>query len=287
MKIRFLGTAASPSMPLPFCQCNGCKQARLIRGKNLRKRSAIIINNDLLVDIGPDLMSATYEYNISIADVSICLQTHFHEDHFDPEMIISRHCDYGSVDVKELLLVASKQTLEMMDVIIGRRCGYGSIFNEQVQHSFKIKLLIMEPYKDYSIGNYIVTGYPANHGSPDHGCLLFKIGYEDKYVFYGTDTSSLYEEIWHHFELTKTQFDLIILDCTYGINFESKQGDHLAINDFIVHVQRFINSGYVKNTGQIYATHISHEGIMEHSDFDTYAIEHDFQISYDGLSIDV
>jgi len=117
--------------------------------------------------------------------------------------------------------------------------------------------------------------------------LLFKIGDEEKYVFYGTDTSILYEEIWQHFELTKTQFNLIILDCTYGVNFESKQGDHLAINDFIVHVQRFINSGYVKNTGQIYATHISHEGIMEHSDFDTYAMEHDFQIAYDGLSIDV
>ncbi len=287
MKIQFLGTAASPSMPLPFCRCNACKQARLIKGKNLRRRSSLIINDDLLIDIGPDIMSASYEHNISVTDVSICFQTHFHEDHFDPEMIISRHSDYGSVDVSELLLVGSRQTFEMMDVIIGRRCGCGSIFDEKVQNSFKTKLLIIEPFKGYRIGKYHVTGYPANHGSPDQGCLLFKIGYEDKYMFYGTDTSILYEEIWEHLDLTKTQFDLIILDSTYGINFESNQGDHLAVKDVIEHVQRFISRGLLKSTGQIYATHISHEGIMEHSEFDAYAMKHGYRIAFDGLSIEV
>ena len=80
MKIQFLGTGASPSTPLPFCQCQVCRQARYVGGKNLRKRSSIIINEDMIVDIGPDIMSASYTYNISISDVAICLQTHFHED---------------------------------------------------------------------------------------------------------------------------------------------------------------------------------------------------------------
>lgn len=105
MKIQFLGTSASPSTPLPFCQCPFCTIARKAGGKNLRRRSSIIINDDLLIDLGPDIMSSSYEYRIDLSVISVCLQTHPHEDHFDPELIISRHPDYGARNAKDFLSV--------------------------------------------------------------------------------------------------------------------------------------------------------------------------------------
>ena len=46
MKITMLGTAAI-GYPLTFCNCENCKQARIHKGKSIRKRASILINDDL------------------------------------------------------------------------------------------------------------------------------------------------------------------------------------------------------------------------------------------------
>ena len=63
MKIKVLGTAAATSMPLGFCNCDICKKARQNAGKDIRKRSSIIINDEMLIDLGPDSISACYVWN--------------------------------------------------------------------------------------------------------------------------------------------------------------------------------------------------------------------------------
>lgn len=287
MRIQFLGTAASPSTPMPFCNCGVCKQAREIGGKNSRKRSSAIIDKNIIIDIGPDLMSAAAKYSVSISEVKVCLQTHFHEDHFDPEIIISRHDDYGNIDMEKLLIVSSKPTLMMMDEIISRRCGYGSIFDENVQQSLHIELKIIEKYKSYNIGKYKVTPYPANHGLPEHECYIYKIEDGNCCIFYGTDTSVIFEEVWEHLVDTNTKFDLVILDCTYGIGYKSVDGDHLASNEFIEQVKLFEHYGLLNLGTDIFATHISHEGIMEHTKYEAYAISNGYRIAYDGLCINI
>jgi phosphoribosyl 1,2-cyclic phosphate phosphodiesterase len=287
MKIQFLGTSASPSTPLPFCQCPFCTIARKAGGKNLRRRSSIIMNDDLLIDLGPDIMSSSYEYRIDLSVISVCLQTHPHEDHFDPELIISRHSEYGARNAKDLLIAGSRQTLETMDAMISRRCDYGSIFDPKVQLALGIKLLAVTPFVPYQINDYLVTGVPANHGSAQQGCLLFKIEAKDKCLFYGTDTSIINDEVWDHLKATKTKIDLVILDLTYGIGYASKPGDHLGAKDFIDHVQRFKACGLLKKKGEIYATHLSHEGALEHGEFECYARKYDFHIAFDGLTLKI
>src|SRR5579859_6030285 len=76
MEITFLGTAAATSYPLAFCRCEFCIQARKLGGKDFRKRSSIIFNDDLLIDMGPDILSASFMYHKSIAEIRYCLQTH-------------------------------------------------------------------------------------------------------------------------------------------------------------------------------------------------------------------
>ena len=75
-------------------------------------RSSIIINDDLLVDIGPDIATESFEHNLSLANISVCLQTHAHEDHLDTEFIISRHTEYGTVVSCDLLFVGSSENPE-------------------------------------------------------------------------------------------------------------------------------------------------------------------------------
>ena len=50
MKLIFLGTAAAEGVPALFCNCKTCEKTRKLKGKNIRKWSSILINDNLIID---------------------------------------------------------------------------------------------------------------------------------------------------------------------------------------------------------------------------------------------
>ncbi len=54
MKLQYLGTAAAEAIPAIWCNCEVCQNARKMRGKDIRTRSQVLINEDLMVDFPPD-----------------------------------------------------------------------------------------------------------------------------------------------------------------------------------------------------------------------------------------
>ena len=284
MNLTFLGTAAAPSMPIPFCTCMVCSEARRIGGKNLRKRSSLVINDDLLVDIGPDIATASFQHRVSLAGIGLCLQTHPHADHLDIEFILARHAEYGTTVSGELLLGGSDETLHAIDALVNQQSAYGSLFDPETQSALKLETLSLAPFEAYRIGDYHITGYPANHGK-DQGFLLYSIAQGDHAVFYGTDTSVLSEEVWEHLQQERIRYDAVMLDHTYGIGFDSRPEDHLASKDVAAHADRFRENGLLKDGGVVYATHLSHEGNREHDALDEYARGHGYRVAYDGLRL--
>jgi phosphoribosyl 1,2-cyclic phosphodiesterase len=95
MIFTFLGTGAANAFPEAFCKCKNCERARLLGGPSLRQRCAAVINNDLLIDLGLDIMSASHRHGCSLDDVRYCLQTHPHADHLELSHLLSRSPDYG------------------------------------------------------------------------------------------------------------------------------------------------------------------------------------------------
>ena len=284
MNLTFLGTAAAPSMPIPFCTCMVCTDARRYGGKNLRSRSSLMINDDLLVDIGPDIATASFQHGISLAGIGLCLQTHPHADHLDIGFILARHAEYGTTVSGDLLLGGSDETLHAIDALVNQQSAYGSLFDPETQSALKLKTLSLTPFETYRRGNYRVTGYPANHGN-NQGFLLYSITQGDHAVFYGTDTSVLSEAVWEHLQRARIRFDAVMLDHTYGIGFESRPADHLASKDVAAHADRFREYGLLKDNGVVYATHLSHEGNLEHDELDVYARGHGYRVAYDGLRL--
>lgn len=285
MKICFLGTGASPSSPLPFCCCEFCRTSRMAGGENLRKRSSLLINDDLLIDIGPDIFSASGQYGIPLENIRICLQTHPHGDHFDPEMIISRHPDYATVIKNEMTIIASKETLMVMDSIINSKCDYGSIFDKSAQRNYGIRVMPIAAYERLDCGGYFITAYPANHGAPDQGFMIYSVMRGGRSILYATDTSVIFEEVWLKMREYNECFDVIVLDHTYGAGIEPS--DHLSLKAFVDHVKRFREEGLLKPNGLVYATHISHEGNYLYFEFETIAEEFGYHIAYDGLQIEL
>ena len=43
MKLTYLGTAAAEGWPAAFCNCDGCRAARRLGGRNIRTRSQALV----------------------------------------------------------------------------------------------------------------------------------------------------------------------------------------------------------------------------------------------------
>ena len=67
-----------------FCNCDNCREARRLGGKNLRARAQALIDDDLMVDFNADTYLNGQRFGIDLSAVKYFLITHTHRDHFTP-----------------------------------------------------------------------------------------------------------------------------------------------------------------------------------------------------------
>jgi phosphoribosyl 1,2-cyclic phosphodiesterase len=121
MRITFLGTAASEGFPDPFCRCAGCEDARREGGRSLRLHAAALVNDDLLIDLGPALTAAAMKLGIDLAGIRYALQTHAHGDHLDALTINARLPRSGyppHAGMESLHLHCAEAVLDRIDTIL-------------------------------------------------------------------------------------------------------------------------------------------------------------------------
>ena len=283
MKLTFLGTSAANAFPEPFCSCENCIPARAEGGKSLRKRSAALVNDDLLIDIGPDILTASQIHGIDLTRVEYCLQTHPHADHLDLSHLQARSPGYGTVGAPRLHFYASGETLERANQTFVRDLDSYELLSQQASNELNLEIHRVEPFVPIDAGPYQVIAFPANHVHA-FGALLYAIQQGDRCIFYGTDTASLLDETWQAFHDLGLQFDLVVLDHTYGPDEE--ESDHLNAQGVANHVQRMREEGILKADGLAFATHIAHEGNPPHSKLAVYAQKHGYEVAYDGLVLE-
>jgi phosphoribosyl 1,2-cyclic phosphate phosphodiesterase len=284
MMITFLGTAAANAFPEAFCKCRNCAQARTLGGPSLRKRSAALINNDLLIDLGPDIMAASHMHACSLNDVRYCLQTHPHADHLDLSHLLSRSPAYGVVGAPVLDFCASRATLERAAETFERDLAGYSLLSPEGERHLNTKIHQIQPLEPFVVGPYSVMAFPANH-APGMGAMLYSIEAHGRAVFYGTDTAALFEQTWQAFRRHKMRFDVVILDHTYGP--EQPSGDHLNAYQVIEHADRMRAERVLGPHARIFATHIAHEGNPAHPDLAAFAEKHGYEVAYDGLVLTI
>lgn len=282
MKLTFLGTSAANAFPEAFCNCVNCQQARLLGGKSLRKRSSALVNDDLLIDLGPDIHTSAGIHKIDLRCVRYCLQTHPHADHLDASHLLSRSHEYGTVGAPRLHFYASEATLVVIAQLLARDCAPQDLFSPITGERLNLALHPVVTCKPFIAGSYLVIAFPANH-DPETGALLYALQADRRTIFYGTDTAALLEETWQGFHRFKLKFDLVILDHTYGPG--QPGSDHLSAQQVIEHVARMRQEGLLSEEARIFATHIAHEGNPPHPKLVQFAQAHGYDIAYDGLEI--
>jgi phosphoribosyl 1,2-cyclic phosphodiesterase len=280
MQLTFLGTSAANAYPEPFCRCENCRKARALGGRSLRKRSAALVNDDLLIDLGPDIMAASQTHRVPLTNVRYCLQTHPHADHMDLSHLLSRSPGFGVVGAPRLHFYASSVTLQRADQTFKRDLAQFGLFDPRAEEELNVTIHPIEPLQPFAVGPYRVVAFPANH-TPRPGALLYAVAAQARTLFYGLDTAALLEETWRAFHQLDMRFDLVVFDHTYGP--DEPGSDHLSAHQVIEHTRRLRAEGLLKEKGRVFASHIAHEGNPVHPELVAFASQHGYEVAYDGL----
>ena len=282
MSITFLGTAAASAYPEAFCQCDNCILARELGGPSLRKRSSALINDDLLIDLGPDVNVAAFLHGRPLTRVRYCIQTHAHADHLDPSHFLLRSPEFGVVNAPRLHFYASAATINRIRWILERNIAPADLLDSTVSERLNLQIHQIGAFQTFTAGPYQVMTFPANH-DPTMEPLLYAIAKDGYTIFYGTDTAMLSEDTWLAFSINKLRFSVVVLDHTYGP--EEKGSDHLSSSQFVEQIRRMREEGLLADQARIFATHIAHEGNPVHPQLVEYAAEHGYEIAFDGLTV--
>ena len=124
MRLQFLGSAASESVPALWCECENCRKAARLGGRNLRRRTAYLVGDHTLVDFGPDANWQAKEFRLDPSKVERLLVTHSHVDHFSPVELLWRSRNFSAVN-RPLRLFCNEAVLRELENRV-RSCGMGS-----------------------------------------------------------------------------------------------------------------------------------------------------------------
>jgi phosphoribosyl 1,2-cyclic phosphate phosphodiesterase len=284
MNLTFLGTAAANAVPEPFCHCTNCASARALGGPSFRKRSAALVDDVLLIDLGPDVLSAAALHARPFTRVEHCLQTHAHTDHLDVSHFLSRSPEFGVVGAPRLHWYASAPTAAWAAHLF-HDCDTGDLLDPATGDRLNLSVHVVEAFQPFTAGPYRVTGVPASHHR-GAGCLLYAIQGDGRTLFYGTDTGALDEAVWQVFHAQGLRFDLVVLDHTCGPD-QADTNEHLSASGVAAHAARLRREGLLAPDGRVFATHIFHQGNPPHPDLAAFASRHGYDVAYDGLTVSV
>ena len=280
MKITMLGTAAI-GYPLAFCNCDNCKQARIHKGKSIRKRASMLINDDLIIDLGPDTQTAMTMYDKDMGKLKYLLQTHIHADHYDQGLLCTRIPYMAMKNYNKLEIYAHPTCLEIMSDRVNQ-FENADLISEEGSNKLNVHSNVVNAGDIVKFGDYEVKAIETTH-DVKHGSLLYVISSNGKNVFYATDTPALTDKAFD--ELKGYKLDVVIMDHTFGnVDYSFS---HLNESLFIEQLNKLRNIGCIDENTLIYGTHISHDGMSYHEIVEEQAIKNGYHIAYDGMEIEI
>lgn len=276
MKFTFLGTAAAEGWPGMFCECESCRKAKEIGGRNIRTRSQAVIDNQLLIDFPADTYLHVLYYGLNLAKIRHCIITHSHSDHLYEEDFEMRRIRFAYPSEEFTLTVyGTNPTAERMNEIIDKY----SLSNQG-----RVKFQMIEPFHPFDAMNYTITPLKADH-DPHCNPVFYWISDHSKNILYANDTGYFPEETWNYLEEKKPYFNFVSLDCTSGI-IESRKG-HMGLSTNVEVKNRLKELSCVDENTIFVIHHFSHNGKLIYDELVPIAAQNNFLVSYDGMTMDI
>ncbi|MBT2667842.1 carbon-phosphorus lyase [Bacillus sp. ISL-4] len=268
MKLHFLGSAASEGIPNPFCKCGICEKSRIEKGKNIRTRSAVIIDETIQIDFPPEYSYQVMRDNIDVTKITELIFTHTHPDHFNVGDLFSRMEGYGH-NIKNPLKVFGND--RAINGCLDALPGYS-------KERFSFTRFI--PFVTVEINGAKVTPLLANHAEWEM-CFVYFIEKDGKVLFYGHDSGWFPELTWEW--LKGKNIDLTVLECTHGYTGNSRSNGHMSIETVLEVQRKFIEDGIHTKSSQLIVSHLSHNSGLIHDELVEIFNSYNIEVAYDGL----
>ncbi len=288
MKLTFLGTGAGEGYPGLWCRCPHCTYARRHGGKNLRANSCAVVDERLLLDIGPACFDNAARYGVDLTGVTSLLITHPHEDHFYPQHLHWRQGGEGAMDLpyRDKLSHGGPRFTELPTLTL-----YGNAFVMKALDAWGEDLAdlqicrreIREGEAIEADGGYRVTPVRGNHGGQRgfaHGYIIEKDG---RTLLYALDTG-LYDD--DMLELLRSfRYNLIVMEGTTGLN--EQYGGHMCLESNKKMLAFFRENGCLAEGAGMYLTHMSPHWCPPHDWYEAIAQAEGVNLAYDGLTVEI
>ncbi|MFC4596723.1 MBL fold metallo-hydrolase [Cohnella hongkongensis] len=278
MRFQYLGTGASEGFPAMFCECEVCRRALQAGGRNVKRRSNVLINDTVLVDVSPDLYGQKLAFGLNLAKVESIVVTHADEDHFDIFSLMLRgkpnYCtiDYEQGGVQQVQVYGCKPVETLFYQGVNKKLkGY----LEQLAFHY------VEPFVPFAASELIFTPLIANHRR-DEMCYIYMIEGEGRRILYANDTDAISEQNYER--IAGLHFDLVSMDCARGV----LPGDgHMGLGENVEMRRKLEQYGCISERTRYLLTHISHMCGMTHDELAVEAKKHGFEMAYDGLVVEL
>lgn len=277
MNFKYLGTAAAEAWPALFCQCEACKKAARLGGKNIRRRSGAVVDQKVLIDLPPDLYAHKLLNNLDLGNINHIFITHAHADHFHRETLEMRLPPFAHYKETSMLHLYGSSTVgyEYLDLLKN--------YPHQHRH-FDEYITFHEvfSFKPVKADAYVFTPLPAEHGIPNS--FIYMIEHEEKRILYGNDTGYFSESVWDY--IKDKYFDMVSLDCTFG-PVSSNYTGHMGFDGNFKVRERMMECGIADDKTLFISNHFSHNSGLMHDEIEKLLKPHGFIPSYDGFEVEI
>jgi phosphoribosyl 1,2-cyclic phosphate phosphodiesterase len=269
MRLLLMGTGGADGIPAIYSDSRVSRHARRHGGKDVRSRSAALIDGHLKIDFGPDTWAQTVREGLDARDWSAVVFTHADADHLAVEEL--QYCLYPFNDYEA--------------------AGFAIYGNNRVVETvwrrypdWPLEVVQTESFVAFDCCGYRVTPIRAKHGADGEDAHNLIVQRRGKTLLYATDTGVWDEPTWDF--LRDFSLDLLVLECTEGFVLTPYNG-HLDIEEFRQVVTRLRETGPVSDATKVVTTHHSHNGEATHEELEAAFGPEGVIVGYDGLVIDV
>lgn len=273
MKIIFLGSGAAEGTPSPFCQCPTCEHARAVKGRNVRKRQAVMINDDLMIDFGPDIYTSLAQHGLSMIPVQYVLVTHSHSDHF-----YAGNLDFRPQPFRRDTLLPTLSLIGGPAVHMNWKMNTDG--DEAKQDILRFPIL---PGNRLHLPPYRVQAIEARHQTDMGDAMNYIIDDGRHTLLYATDTGLYRDSSWQ--QLKGKRMDVVIMEMTYGLLTGSEV--HLGIEEYMEMKRIMTDIGCIDRETVWIAAHFSHQDTPPHDELEQELRKHHIVAAYDGLIVDI
>lgn len=279
LKITFLGTAAAEGLPAVFCNCPTCAMARQSGGRNIRTRSQILVNDDLLIDFPMDTYMHALRARLDLSRIKHVLITHSHMDHCYAQDFTMHGAPYAHGMVEpQINLYGNRDVLD--------------VFHEQTRRELKpdvaqsVVLHELHPFDTVTLDGYTVTALPARH-TVGEDCLVYLVASGGKTYLHLNDTGVLPDAVYDAVRERVAHIDAVSFDCTYGYFRKGVGGRHMGALDAVDERERLRARGLIDDDTKCILTHFSHNGGLNYDALCEKVTPLDFTVAYDGMTVEI